>query len=68
MSEVSIRRYLPSLLLLFEFGYLELYSAAVSGTAVPDRPLSLVMECTRRCTLVKLLDTGVPAPSLGLLF
>ena len=25
------------------------------------------MECTRRCTLVKLPDTAVPCPSLGLL-
>ena len=29
--------------------------------------LSLLMECTRPCTLVKLQDTAVPAPSLGLL-
>ena len=58
-----------SLWLLFKFCCcLELYSAAVSGTAVPTRPLSLLIECTRRCTLVKLLDTAVPAPSLGLLF
>ena len=42
ISESSIGRYLFSLSLLLKFRCcLELYNAAVSGTAVPARPLSL---------------------------
>ena len=71
ITENSIRRYLLSLSwvavqiwLLFRI----VQCCGVWHGCARSPALSLLTQCTRRCNLVKLLDTAVPDPSLGLLF
>ena len=69
ISESSIRRYLLSFVavqiwLLFRI----VQCCGIWHGCARSPALSLLMGCTRPCTLVKLLDTAVPAPFFGLLF